>query len=331
VPSGILAYRPASVAARLAPRSLACPVSLRDLLRGAGAIRLALPMVRAPVGPVARGAIVAAREAGSALVLLLPAGSAPEPWVREVTAAADELAGGLPIALGGEVLLPGATEADAERALEETWRLIEAGVTHLALDVSAAPADRRGALAAELGRAAHERELGVELLAGPAGERGAPPGTLGADVEAMSARGVPPDAVGVRGGEAPRAAEVRSEVRWLAEVCAALGGLPVFRRGPVGPDLLRVLAASPIRGCEDGGAAERAVRAAVPGDLLAGAAEGPSRSTPLERAVAALGAGAAERLEARAYVEVADLVERLGASGSGAAIATALVAEMERA
>jgi hypothetical protein len=64
---------------------------------------------------------------------------------------------------------------------------------------------------------------------------------------------------------------------------------------------------------------------------LAGAAEGPSRSTPLERAVAALGAGAAERLEARAYVEVADLLERLGASGSGVAITTALVAEMERA
>lgn len=329
MPSGVLAYRPAAVAAKLAPRSRACPVSLRDLLRAASGVRLALPLVRAPVGPVVRGSIVAAREAASAIALLLPAGSAPEPWVREVTAAADELAGGLPFSLGGEVILTGPEQADLERALGQCWRLVDAGATHLALDVAAVPADRRGELAAALGRGAHERGLGVELILPADGGGGT--SAVAAAVRAMSEAGVPPDAVGLGGAAVPGAAEARAEVRRLAEACAALGGLPVLRRGPIGPEILRVLAGSPVRGCEDGGAAERAATAAIPWDLLGPPPEGPSRSTPLERAVAELSDAGMERLEARAYVEVADLLERLGAGGSGFAVVAALEAELEGA
>lgn len=328
-PRGVLAYRPAAVAAQLAPGSRACPVSLRDLLRVAGGVGRPIPMVRAPVGAVARGAVVAAGEAASVFALLLPPGSMPEPWVREVTAAADELAGGLPFSLGGEVLVAAAEPADLERALGECWRLVEAGVTHLALDVAAVPPDRRGDVAAELARAARERELGVELVL-PA-ESAAAFGQALAVVEAMAERGAPPDALGLRGGAVPGAEEARADVRRLAEACAALGGLPVLRRGPVGPEVLRVLAASPVRGCEDGGAAERAAAAAIPWELLGPEPEGPSRSTPLERAVAELSASGVERLEARAYVEVADLLERLGTGGSGVAVAAALEADLERA
>jgi hypothetical protein len=329
VPARVLAYRPATVAAKLAPRSGACPLSLRDLLRAASGLRLALPLVRAPVAPVVRGALVAAREAGSALGLLLPAGAIPEPWVRSVTLAADEVAGGLPFSLGGEVRADGASPAEIERAFHESWRLVEAGVTHLAVDVTAVPAADRGAVAAAIGRAAHERGLGVDLVA--PGEGGAvAPGPLAALVESLSARGVPPDAVSVRGEGATGSDRARAEARRLAEICAALGGLPVLRRGPTTPELLRLLAISPIRGCEDGGAAERAASAAVPWELVGPAPEGPSRSTRLELAVAELSEQGAERLEARAYVAVAELLELLGAAGSGAALAAALEAELDR-
>jgi hypothetical protein len=244
-----------------------------------------------------------------------------------VTLAADEVAAGLPFSLGGEVRAAGGSQAEIERAFHESWRLVEAGVTHLAVDVTAVPPAERGAVAAELGRAAHERGLGVELVA--PGEGGATaPGPVAGVVEALSARGFPPDAVSVRGAAPAGAEGARAEVRRLAQICAALGGMPILRRGPTTPELLRLLAASPIRGCEDGGAAEGAASGAVPWGLVGAAPEGPSRSTRLELAVAQLSEEGVERLEARAYVEVADLIDRLGAAGSGAAIAASLEAEL---
>jgi hypothetical protein len=48
------------------------------------------------------------------------------------------------------------------------------------------------------------------------------------------------------------------------------------------------------------------------------------RARALERAAAALSRGEADRLEALAYVEASDLVERLGAAGSAGALAAAL-------
>ncbi|HSN92249.1 MAG TPA: hypothetical protein VLS93_13545 [Anaeromyxobacteraceae bacterium] len=327
MPPRVFAYRPATVAARLGPRSGACPLSLGDLHRAASG-QGALPLVCAPIAAVARGALVAAREAGAALGLLLPPGAAPEPWVRAVTGAADEVAGGLPFSLGGEVRAGGGSRQEVERAFNESWRLVAAGVTHLAVDVDAVPPADRGAVAAELGRAAHERGLGLDLFAPGQGTGGAP-GPVAEVVEAMSARGSPPDAVSVRGAAPEGTAGARAEVRRLAEICAALGGLPVLRRGPTTPDLLRILAASPVRGCEDGCAAERAARLAVPWDLIGVPPEGVGGSTDLERAVAELSEEAAERLEARAYLEVAEMLDRLGAAGSGPAIAASLEAELE--
>ena len=52
--SKIHAFRPAVVVDRLAPRNDACPLSLRDLLQAADAARCVLPIVRAPIGGVAR-------------------------------------------------------------------------------------------------------------------------------------------------------------------------------------------------------------------------------------------------------------------------------------
>jgi hypothetical protein len=323
----ILAYRPATVTSRLGPRSAACPLSLRDLLRAAARERVVLPVIRAPVAGIARGALVAAREAHAAVGLALPTGVAPEPWFAAVTRAADELAGALPIFLSAELAVEGPSEPQVERAFNQAWRLVTAGITHLAVDAEAVPAAERARAVEEVARVAAERGICVDLVF-PLEDAGTP-ARIAAACELLSERGIAPDLVSVRCAAPAGRDEARQQVRRLVEVCAALRGLPVMRRGEITGDLVAALAGSPVKACEDGGAAERAATATIPFDLLPPASDRPSRTTALETAVAELSGEGAERLEVRAYVEVADLVDRLGAAGSALPIARALERELE--
>jgi hypothetical protein len=58
-------------------------------------------------------------------------------------------------------------------------------------------------------------------------------------------------------------------------------------------------------------------------------ADADQRESPLERAAAELSDEAADRLEARAYVEVMELVERLGARDAAPAVLRALERSLE--
>jgi hypothetical protein len=318
----ILAYRPAVVVDRLAPRNDACPLSLRDLLRGAEAARCVLPIVRAPIGGVARAALVAASEANSAIGLALPAGSPPEPWFEAVTSAADEFAGGLPIFLSAEVVLEGTGAADVERGEHEAYRLVDAGITHLAIDVRAIPGPERARIFAAVAAHAVERGCCVDCLVALEDS----PRALFAELERMR---VPPEVVSVRCPAVTDPVEARAQIVRLVRLCAELSGVPVIRRGPVTPSVLDELARSPIRGCEDGGAAAMAGIAVIPWNLIDAPSEADSRTPALERAAEELSRDAADRLEARAYVEVASFIERLGAAGSGRKVADALEQQLE--
>ncbi len=109
----------------------------------------------------------------------------------------------------------------------------------------------------------------------------------------------------------------------LARISLALSGVPVMRRGPVTPRLLELLRDSPVKACEDGGAAAAGAMQLLPLELVGGEAE-PTRASPHERAAAELSDEAADRLEARAYVETVDLIERLGARGGAPGVVRAL-------
>jgi hypothetical protein len=322
VGSKIHAFRPAVVVDRLAPRNDACPLSLRDLLRAADAARCVLPIVRAPIGGVARAALVAASEANSAIGLALPAGSPPEPWFEAVTSAADELAGGLPIFLSAEVTADGAEGADVERAEADAYRLVDAGMTHLAIDVRGVPAAERARVFAAVAAPALERGCCVDLLVALEDS----PRALFGQLERL---GSAPEVVSVRCPGAAEPNEARVQVVRLVRLCAELSGVPVLRRGPLTPALIEELARSPVRGCEDGGAAAMAGIAVIPWNLIEGNPEAESRTPALDRAAEELSRDAADRLEARAYVEVAGFIERLGASGSGRRIAEALERQLE--
>jgi hypothetical protein len=310
--SPVLAFRPARVVERLEPRSAACPLSSKDLIRAAAELRLTLPLVRAPTPGVARAALVAAKQLQSVLGLSLPAGSPPEPWFQAVVRAADEVAAGLPIFLAGEVRVAGRRDVEVEAAFKAAWSLVDAGLTHLTVELGAVPAEARAEVLARVATPALEAGLGLDCVVARGGEREA--GRLFGDLARSEAL---PDVASLP-LEAPTTPEgVQAQVRELLALCAALAGTPVLRRGPVTPELLRSLAGSPVAGCDDGGVAASVALLAL--DLVAGAES--SREAPLARAEAALGEGDLARLEARAYGEVLDFLERLGTSGSAPRLA----------
>jgi hypothetical protein len=307
--SPLLAFRPARVVERLEPRSAACPLSSKDLIRAAAELRLTLPLVRAPTPGVARAALVAAKQLHSVLGLSLPAGSPPEPWFQAVVQAADEVAAGLPIFLAGEVRVAGRSDEEVEEAFKAAWALTDAGLTHLTVDLSAVPAEAQAEVLARVAAPALESSLGLDCLVSRGGALEA--GLLFGELARSEAS---PDVASLR-LEAPVSREaVQAQVRELLALCAALSGTPVLRRGPVTPELLRSLAGSPVAGCDDGGAAAQVALLAL--DLAGGASMETSRAAPLARAEAALEGGALARLEARAYGEVLDFLERLGTAGS---------------
>lgn len=326
--SRILAFRPASVVERLDPRSQACPLSTRELLGPATELGLVLPVVRAPIAAVARGALVAAKEIRGALGLGLPAGVAPEPWFEAVTGAADEVAAGLPLFLCGEVIVADEGAPQVEHAFHEAWRLVGAGLTHLAIDVSAVPPGERARVAGEVAEAGVENGICIEIVL-PLAEGSQVGPRAAALFEELERRGAPADLASVRAPAPGSADEARMQVAALARVCQALSGAPVMRRGPVTPDLLEALRGSPVKACEDGGqAAARAVEI-IPWDVIGSGETRETRESALERAAAELSEESAERLEARAYVEALDFLERLGAQGSAAALSRVLERNLE--
>ncbi|BDG06608.1 hypothetical protein [Anaeromyxobacter oryzae] len=325
--SRILAFRPASVVERLAPRSDACPLSLRDLLGPASALGIVLPVVRAPIAGVARAALVAAKEHRSALGLALPPGVLPEPWFDAVTRTADELAAGLPIFLSAEVKVDGDGATQVERALHEAWRLVDAGVTHLAIDVVAVERLDRARVVAEVAAAAFERGICVDCVL-PL-EDGAQ-ARAAALLEELSRRGATPDVASVRCPAPASPDEARLQVAALARVCGALSGVPVMRRGPATPDLLRLLEGSPVKACDDGGLAAASAIGVIPWDLIvADEGEDESRANRLEQAARELSDEGADRLEARAYLEVMQFLEALGAPGSALQLSRVLERQLE--
>ena len=329
MPSPLLAYRPASVVDRLGARSEACPLATRELLLAAVELGRILPVVQAPIAAVARAALVAARELDAALGLALPVDVPPEPWFAAVARAADEVAAGLPIFLSGEVVVPGEGATQVERAARDAWRLVEAGLTHLAVDAAAVAPEERGRVVADVAQAAFEHGASLDVVV-PLAE-GAQAGPRAAAIlDELAARGTPADVASVRCPAPADDDEARVQAAALARIAQALSGVPLMRRGGTTPRLVELLLRSPVKLCDDGGAAGARALGLVPFDLVASPGEGEeTRASPLERAVAELSDETADRLEARAYVDAIDFLERLGARGSASEIGAVLRRRLE--
>ncbi|HEY6002138.1 MAG TPA: hypothetical protein VIV57_04630 [Anaeromyxobacter sp.] len=328
--SGILAFRPASVVERLDPRSAACPLSTRELLAPAAELGLVLPVVLAPVEAVARGALVAAKELKSVLGLALPPGAAAEPWFDGAARAADEVAAGSPIFLCGEVVVAGEDAMHVERAFHEAWRLVGAGITHLAIDVAAVAPGERGRVIAEVAEAGVENGICVDVVVSLAEGSQARTRTA-ALFEELARRRAPADLASVRCPRPATQDEARLQAAALARMCEALSGTPVMRRGPVTAGILELLRDSPVKLCDDGGDASARAVDVIPGPPAPPPEEEPrTRGSGLERAASELSPDAVARIEARAYVDALDFMERLGARGSAPAVSRSLERRLER-
>jgi len=187
----------------------------------------------------------------------------------------------------------------------------------------------------------HVRGLGLDCVVSADGAAEAAP-----LFAALSRRDAGPDLASLRCDAPDGASGARAQVKELLALCAALAGTPVLRRGPVTAELLGSLKGAPVAGCEDGGAAAEAAMAVLPllpdGEAPAAPRQGeaepawwdgapaalppPPARTPdeLVAAEAKLSEGRRSRLEARAYLEVLDFLERLGAAGSAPRVARAL-------
>jgi hypothetical protein len=330
VVSRILAFRPASVVNRLAARSAACPLSARELLGPAAGLGLVLPIVQAPIAAVARGVLVAAKELQAALGLSLPPGVPAGPWFDAVARAADEVASGLPVVLSAEVVVEGEGATQLDRAARDAWELVDAGLTHLAVDVAAIAPAERGRVLAEVARAGAERGVSIEAVI-PLGEGAQAAARAAAMIEEAGQEGVAPDAASVRCPAPAADDEARLQAAALARMCQALGGVPLVRRGPVTPAVLALLRGSPVKACDDGGAAAARAIALLPVDLVEADGEegGRRRASRLERAAAELSDEGADRVEASAYVDAIDFMERLGARGSALAVTRELERRLE--
>jgi hypothetical protein len=208
---------------------------------------------------------------------------------------------------------------------------VRAGITHLAVDAAAAAPEERGRVVGEVAAAAVEHGACIDVVV-PLAD-GAQAGRRAAAVlDELGRRGAPADLASVRCLPPADEGEARLQAAALARICQALRGMPVMRRGPVTPALLDLLRGSPVKACEDGGAvAARALGLLPDAARASGHADArETRQDPLERAAAELGPDAAEKLEARAYVDALDFLERLGAPGSGLALARALEERLDR-
>ncbi len=319
--SRILAFRPANVVARLDPRSEACALSTRDLLGPAAELGLVLPVVRAPIAAVARGALVAAKEARSAIGLALPPGMPAAPWFS------GEIAAGLPIFLSAEVAVAGEGGLEVERAVEEAWHLVDAGITHLAVDVAGVAPGERGRVAGRVAEAAAESGACVDVVVSLA-EGVAGVGRAAIMIDDLARQGGAVDVASLRCPAPADERDARRQAELLARVAQAIGGVPLMRRGPITPAIVALLRGSQVRACEDGGAVGARAMALVPGGAP-GAEGAGSRESQLERAVAGLSLDARARLESRAYVDALDLIEALGASDGATSLSRALERRLE--
>jgi hypothetical protein len=195
---------------------------------------------------------------------------------------------------------------------------VEAGLTHLALDVSAVAGADRARAAARVAAFAVEREVALEcLLPGP--EAAPDPEEAAAFLEELGSWGLSPDALGARCPAPAGPGEARAQARALAAAAAALGATPLVRRGPASGAVYAACRGARLAAVDDGGGLLRAGLRALPearrGEVARRLEEGAAPSLPEADAA---------RLEGMAFAAAEAAIEALGSGGTAAAAASGL-------
>lgn len=341
----LLTFRPANVVARLGPRSRVPLLGARELaqaLEGRAPL-LAVPVPRREVLP---GLLRAARFQEAVLGLALPhplAGrGAPERFVEAVRVAAEEAEHALPLFLqAGPLPVPAGDSEALAGAASGVYGCLEAGFTLVSLDASRLGEDAP-ARVAQLAAPVVERELALEVAL-PLTAPPPSPDALRAQLDALAQARVRPqflrvDARQVRGAAFGGATSGEVEPSWVEPLREVAAGYGAQLTG-VDPAGEGASAASPWRAVGVGklelpAGVMRAALASLPpeargavearaSDLGLGAAE---VLVLLGEQLPPLSAGEALRLEACAFAEVQELLQRLGLGGSARRVGAALAA-----
>ncbi|HEY3449880.1 MAG TPA: hypothetical protein VGK67_26240 [Myxococcales bacterium] len=316
----VLRLRPSSVSSRLA-RTQVCLLNPRDLHRALpGRSLLVCECVAAPI---AAGVLRAARQANAVVGLSfpeLPRGERPRPGdaAREILQAAEAAGHEQPWFLrGGPVRVPEATEDAVAQAREAVYRLVDAGFTEASLDVTGLDPAEAAAAVAEGALGLRERELSVEVST-----RETRPAELKELSLSFGAQGVRVDVVSLPASAFAPGTELSAQ---LEAVRPSLLGL--VDAGDQAPTLgARRLTAS-IRLTKIG---LNALPVAVQGTLRQKAAEGWSIPGAIAAGLKAAPPSpeACAKMEALAFREALDLLERCGCSATGPAAVTALLEQL---
>lgn len=317
----LLRMVPGSAAARLAGRPVRL-LSLRDVLRGlegSGAVLLSVQCeLDAAVAPVLRAARDRDAVVGLGPAALSDTPRAPHAFFEALADTAEAIGHSRAVVLAAPPVRVGPDGAEAAEARVYDW--VDAGYTHVPIDISGLEPEEAAPAVARAASALVERELGLEVLLEPGQEDAA--GELAAGLKLL---GCPPDLVGVRGGEGVGLAVVTSEIEPLGASWRegeADEDLRSGLRNALGAGVRLVSLRSPITRAVAAG-----LPAALPEELLASAAERgglEAGAEALARRLAGLEGDALDRVEARVHGELIDLCGVLGLGGSHRRLEAAL-------
>lgn len=302
--------RPVNASQRLDPGSRVLLLSLKDALealREDGAVLLGciceLPCMVAPL-------LRAARD-NDAVMVLSPGGALAGPRALHcffdlVRSAAEEVGTIRPV-----VLLPSPVDVEAgdpAAAVDQVHAIVDAGFTGLVLRIDELDPEESPKAVAVIAEPAAERELGVEILLSPGDEDEG-----GALAGALTVLGLEIDLVGVSGGGGVGLAALASEVEPLATS---------FREGCDDTELREALRnglGAGVRMVSVRSVLTKAVRAGMSEEIreeLADEEGGAPTTEALAAKVQGLSGDALDRVEARLYAEVDELLSLLRLNGS---------------
>ena len=312
----VLKLRPSSIAARLAGTKV-CLLNPRD-------VHHSLPqrpvvVCECPAAPIAAGVFRAARQAASVVGLTFPSLPRAEPprpaaVVQAILKAAVEAGYEHPWFLrAGPVAIHEATQEAVAEAREAVYRLVDAGFTEVCLDVTGLDPAEAAAAVAEAAMALRERELSIDVTT-----RDAQPDQLLELVASLGAQGVRVDVLSLPASALAGATDLSAHLAALRPAGLALvdagDKFPAtgVRRLVVSSRLTRIaMNALPPE-------AQKTIRSrAVEGWSVPGAIAAAVKATPPSFEVQL-------KMEALAYHEVLDLLERAGGEASGLASVASL-------
>lgn len=310
--TALLRHRPVNAVHCLDPGSEACPLSLRLLVRSPALARCRLPIVIAPIGPIAKGALLAAREARAVIGFSPGPGTATRRWFAMLARAAEEVAPRSPFFVSADLEIE-ASDQGVERSVELVHELIGAGVTHIGVDASAVPTERRAQVVRQVASAIADHEIAVDCIV-PTRDGNFDEEYVASFVEEFEGWGIRADLLSGRFPAPESQREAAGQIERLYSLSVIGGDRPIVRRGPLSSHVVERLGGSHVRVFEDGARALAAGLRAIPSEIR-------SSSRTAGRGAIELPLGVEEKAEALAYGEVASLLERTGATGSAAIFA----------